>query len=239
MEATRVAERGYPHAELLAETDWLQERLNDPTVRIIDARAAAQYEAGHIAGAVSLVAFGGIPRAENGDMAGPEAFGRLAGELGVGDDTTVVVYDAPAAAMGMVAWAFLYYGHAGTRILDGGFDKWRREDRPVSQQPSTYPQATFHPQLVEGLYCSLDSARAAIGQPETIFWDTRTLGEYEGTAAAGGGALPARPGHLPGAVHLEWVDLLDPVSKTLKPAAELRALLESRGIRPDAEIDCY
>jgi thiosulfate/3-mercaptopyruvate sulfurtransferase len=46
-------------------------------------------------------------------------------------------------------------------------------------------------------------------------------------------------GRIPGAIHLEWVELLDPATKTLKPAAELRALLESRRITPDCEIGTY
>jgi thiosulfate/3-mercaptopyruvate sulfurtransferase len=238
MPAIPVSERGYAHPELLAATEWLAERLEDANVRIIDTRSAQNYEAGHIPGAVSLAAFGGIPRAENGDMAGPEEFSRLAGAMGAGDDTTVVVYDAPAAQMGMLAWAFLYYGHTNTRMLDGGFAKWTAEDRLTTQRPSTYPPAGFHAQEVEGLYCSLDSAKAALGRPNTVFWDTRTQAEYEGTAAPGGN-LPPRPGHMPGAVHLEWIDLLDPETKTIKPAGELHALLTPLGITPESEIDCY
>jgi len=233
-----VNERGYAHPELLAETDWLAQNLNNAQVRVIDARPPQQYQEGHIPGAVNLSGFGGIPRAENGDMANPETFAKLAGELGIGDGTAIVVYDAPSQMMGMVAWAFLYYGHTDVRLLDGGWSKWSSEGHPTATEPSTYPAAVFHARPVEGLYCSLDSAKASLGKPKTIFWDTRTLGEYEGTAVGGGGA-PARPGHIPGAVHLEWIDLLDPVSKTLKPAGELQSLLESKGITPDAEANSY
>jgi thiosulfate/3-mercaptopyruvate sulfurtransferase len=238
MDAIPVELRGYPHPELLAETDWLQHHLGDSGVRVIDTRSAQLFEAGHIPGAVSLAAFGGIPRAENGDMGDAEQFEHLAGAMGVGDDTTVVVYDAPAAAMGMLAWAFLQYGHANTRMLDGGFAKWTDEGRVTSQEPSTYPPAIFHAQPSGELYCSLESAKASLGQAHTIFWDTRTRAEYEGTAAPGGN-LPPRPGHLPGAVHLEWIELLDPVTKTVKPASELRALFTSIGITPESEVDCY
>jgi thiosulfate/3-mercaptopyruvate sulfurtransferase len=239
MAGTAVAERGYAQPELLAETDWLAQHLNDAGIRIVDTRAAAQYEAGHIPGAVSLAAAGAIPRAENGDMGDPAAFADLAGKLGIGDDTEVVVYDAPAAAMGMFAWTLLYHGHQKTRMLDGGFAKWTAEGRPVSTEPATYPQAEFHPQPVEGLYCSLETARASHGAPKTVFWDVRSQGEYDGTAGAGGGGLPPRPGHIAGAVHLEWTELLDPEARTFKPADELRMMLESRGITPDVEVHAY
>ncbi len=49
-----ISERGYPHPELLAETDWLASHLSDPTVRIVDARSDEDYDRGHIPGAVHL-----------------------------------------------------------------------------------------------------------------------------------------------------------------------------------------
>ena len=78
--------------------------------------------------------FGNIPRAENGDMGSPAEFARLAGGLGIDNDTTVIVYDTPSQRMGMVAWAFLYYGHADVRILDGGIAKWLAEGRALDTQ---------------------------------------------------------------------------------------------------------
>jgi thiosulfate/3-mercaptopyruvate sulfurtransferase len=233
-----IGERGYARPELLAETGWLQEHLGDARVRIVDVRPTPQYEAGHIPGAVSLSATGSIPRAENGDMGSAEAFELLAGALGAGDDSTVVIYDAPSAAMGMVGWAFLYFGHQDTRLLDGGFDKWTHEGRPVSRESATYPPAAFHARPAEGMYCSLETAKSSLGRPNAVFWDTRRPGEYTGTEEPGA-ASPPRPGHIPGAVHLEWTELLDPESRTVKPAAELRELLGARGITPESEVYSY
>jgi thiosulfate/3-mercaptopyruvate sulfurtransferase len=238
MTSTPISERGYARPELLAETDWLADSLDNPGVRVIDTRNAEAYAAGHISGAVSLGSAGAVPRAANGDMGSPEEFAALAGALGVSNDTTVVVYDAPGAAMGTLAWAFLYYGHRDVRMLDGCFAKWTAEGRPVSTEPVTPPPAVFKPELLDDIYCSLDHAKSALGQPGTVFWDTRTTGEYEGTLPAGQNA-PPRLGHLPGAIHLEWVELLDPETRTFKPAEELNALLSSRGITPESEINCY
>jgi thiosulfate/3-mercaptopyruvate sulfurtransferase len=233
-----VNERGYARPELLAETHWLAGNLENPRLRIIDTRAEPVYNEGHIPGAAALVKAGGIPRAENGEMVGPDEFAAIMGKLGISNDTTVVVYDAPGAAMGMLAWSLIYYGHRDVRMLDGGFAKWTVEGRPVSTEPSSYPQATFEAEPVEELYCSLDHAKETLGRAGTVFWDTRTPAEYEGKAPTGPNA-PARLGHLPGAVHLEWIELLDPETRTFKPAGELRTLLESRGITPESEIDCY
>jgi len=233
-----VHQRGYTNPELLAETDWLAGQVNNPNLRVVDARPPQQYAAGHIPGAVNLSGFGGIPRAENGDMAGPEDFARVAGSMGIGNDASILVYDAPSQMMGMVAWAFLYYGHQDVRLLDGGYHKWTQEGRPVSTQAASYPQTIFSSKPVDALYCSLSEAKSAHGRPQTVFWDTRSEAEYQGTAAGFGEPSP-RLGHIPGAIHLEWVELLDPATKTLKPADELRALLESKGITPDCEIGTY
>lgn len=238
MSVIPVDQRGYANPQYLAETDWLAGQLNNPKVRIIDARPPDQYAAGHIPGAVNLSGFGGIPRAANGDMASAEDFARVAGSLGIGNDVTLVVYDAPSQMMGMVAWAFLYYGHQDVRLLDGGYHKWTQEGRPVSTQATSYPQTVFSAKPVEAIYCSLSQAKSSHGRPQTVFWDTRSQAEYEGTAT-GFGAPPPRLGRIPGAIHLEWIELLDPDNKTLKPAAELRSLLESRRITPDFEIGTY
>lgn len=239
MATSAVSERGYVHPELLAETDWLAAHLEDRRIRIVDARGPQEYTAGHIPGAVNLDGFGkGIPRAPNGDMAEPEEFSRIAGELGIGNDTTVVVYDTPSQRMGMVAWTFLYYGHPDVRILDGGLVKWAAEGRPVSTDAAHYPAATYAAKALDGVYCSLSQAKAGQARSGFVFWDTRNIAEYEGTASSAAGALP-RLGHIPGAIHLEWAELLDPDTKTLKAAAELRELLESRGITPEMEVASY
>src|SRR3954447_22958915 len=163
MPATPISERGYANPGLLAETGWLAEHLNDPDVRLIDTRSAQLYEAGHIPGAVNLAAVGGIPRAENGDMGTPGAFSALAQALGVSADSTVVVYDAPGAQMGMAAWAFEYYDHEHVQVLDGGFAKWTAEGRATSTAPGSYPSGSFEAQLVEELFCSLDHAQSVHG----------------------------------------------------------------------------
>jgi len=237
MAVTPVSQRGYAHPELLVETEWLAANLQNPAVRIIDTRAKERYDAGHIPGAASIVAAGNVPRAENGDMAGPQEFARLAGALGVDALSEVVVYDAPNPQMGMAAWSFLYYGHPTVHMLDGGLAKWTAEGRPVATDASHYPAATFQPRLVEGLYCSLETAKELHGTPKTIFWDTRRPTEFAGNEATGNAA--DRLGHIPGAVHLEWNELLDPDSGTFKSAPELRALLEPLGITPDCEVDTY
>ena len=238
MSVIPVHQRGYTRPELLAETDWLAEHLDDPNVRIVDARPPQQYAAGHIPGAVNLSGTNGIPRTADGEMASPEEFSSVAGKLGVPNDATIVVYEMPNQHMGLVAWAFLYYGHQDVRLLDGGFEKWTYERRLVSIKAESYSETVFNAKPIEAIYCSLNHAKSSYGRPETVFWDTRSPAEFHG-AAEGHGKPPPRPGHIQGAAHLDWLKLIDPETKTFKPAAELRALLDSRGITPEREVNTY
>jgi thiosulfate/3-mercaptopyruvate sulfurtransferase len=239
MTVVPVSERGYARPELIVETDWLEENLGNPALRLIDTRSVQLYEEGHIPGAASLAAVGAIPRADNGDVSDPAEFARLAGALGVDEKAIVVIYDAPASAMGMVAWTFLYFGHPDVRILDGGFEKWTRENRPIAVESSSYAPAIFTPAPVDDLYCSLKEAKETVSTDveNAIFLDARRPDEYAGTAAAG--ARVSRPGHIPGAVNVDWSDLFDADSNTLKSGAELKLLLGSRGIRPESIVNCY
>ncbi len=233
-----VADRAYARPELLAETGWLADRLHDPNVRVVDARSENEFAAGHIPGAVHLDGFGNkIPRDERGDMGTPDEFARLAGSLGIGNDTTVVVYDTPMQRMGMVAWTFMYYGHRDVRILDGGITKWLAEGRPTDTDASVWPPATYEAKAVPSVYCSLEEAKSRVGRDDVVFWDTRSTSEHVGDVA-GFGSIP-RPGHIPGAIHLDWSEMLDPDTRTLKAGGELRRLLEDRGITPDKCVASY
>ena len=237
-----VSERGYPHPELLAETEWLAGRLSDPTVRVVDGRADEEYAAGHIPGAVHINGFslGGLRVGP--DMPTPEAFARLVGALGIDESTSVVVYGGAAASAfpqmpGFVAWAFLYYGHPNVRLLDGGLEKWAAEGRPLTSDAPAHEPRIFTARPVEDLYCSLDQAKASVDDEGAIFWDTRTLGEFDGSTA--GFNPPPRLGHLPGAIHLDYRELFDAGDGTLKPAAELNVLLGAKGITPESAVAAY
>ncbi len=233
-----IRERGYPHPELLAETDWLAGRLSDPTVRVVDARSDKDYASGHIPGAVHLFgfSFGGLRPGP--EMPDPEAFAHLVGALGIDERTPVVIYDGggPPTA-GFVAWAFLYYGHPDTRLLDGGLTKWTAEGQALSTDAHAHEPRAFTARLEEGVYCSLDQAKASVHDDDVVFWDVRSVGEFEGTTK--GWNAPPRLGHLPGAVHLDLAELFDADNGTLKLAAELAALLGATGISPEATVATY
>ena len=110
----------YAHPEVLVDSDWLAEHLDDPTVRILDARVdGPPYSIGHIPGAVFVDIFSELCCPS--DIMDAEPFAELMSKLGIGDDTTVIVYDTQSGLWGArLWWALRYYGHEDARLLDGG-----------------------------------------------------------------------------------------------------------------------
>ena len=123
------------------------------------------------------------------------------------------------------------------RYLDGGLAKWTAEGLPLSSDAPAKEPRTFAARLVESVYCSLDQAKASVDDDGVVVWDVRSVGEFEGTTK--GWNAPPRLGHLPGAIHLDYTELFDADTGTLKPAAELSALLGTKGIRPEATVHTY
>src|SRR5262245_61067928 len=139
----------------LVSTEWLAARLGEANVKVVDATFKLpgvlplpkdDYLAAHIPGAV----FFDVDEVADHASALPhmfpdaEQFGRDAGRLGIGNDDTVVVYDAGGwVAAPRAWWMFLAFGHANVRVLDGGLKKWTAEGRPVEKGAVTPKPATF------------------------------------------------------------------------------------------------
>lgn len=228
--------KDYAARELLVETDWLAGHFDDPNVRIVDMDLPPGYAKAHLPNAV------GIPNQSiKGDgsklVMEPDEFKQVMESLGIGDDTLVVAYDSNKSLNACRLWWVLnYYGHTNVRVLNGGWWKWLAEGRPVSVGPGRKRDGvTFSPQAHPEVLSTVDSLKAAHDKPDVIVWDTRSLAEYTGDNDRGN----ARKGHVPGAHHLEWQELINQDDHTFKGAAEMRGMLEAVGVTPDKPIHTY
>jgi len=218
--------------------EWLQARLGDPNVRVIESSIEqATYDGAHIPGARWVDAHPDLllkGDESSGYVLTPEQYAALMSRLGVRPDTTVVWYGDRHSSLAMRGfWTTDYYRHpGGCYVLEGGRERWLAEHRPTSQE---VPDATRTPYPVpvsanRENQASWQDVSAAIGARDKVVLDVRVRGEYEGTDIRA-----ARGGHVPGAVHFEWLDATAG-ENVLKPESELRAMLESRGVTPDKEI---
>jgi thiosulfate/3-mercaptopyruvate sulfurtransferase len=227
----------YPNPKPLVSAGWLAAHLHEPNVRVIDGRSAAEYAAGHIPGA-ALLPSPAFKAAGSGETCSPEEFAATAGSLGVRSSDTVVCYDANGPTAARVWWAFRVFGHPSVKFLHGGFPAWVGAGHPLKAGMETPPGVAYTVSGGQpGLACSLPQALAALQRPGVVFWDTRSLGEFTGDDPRNND--PAKAGHIPGAVHLQYSELVDRSTGLFKPAAEMRALLAARGITPESEIVAY
>ncbi len=229
----------YAAPDLLADTAWLAEHLGDPGMVVVEMGTKADdFEAGHIPGAVRCPSaqIKGTGDADPRLVAPPVEAKALFESLGVGDDTLVVAYDRIRNRDAARLWWVLgYYGHANVKVLNGGWKKWSAEGRPTESGPGAPSAgATFTPAVHLETASSVEKLTAAIGQPGTVIWDIRTPEEFAGEADRGN----ARVGHVPGAAHLEWINLVND-DDTFKDADELRALAAGLGITPETAVHVY
>ena len=230
-----MAQQGYAHPEILADTVWLAEHLEYENLRVVDTDVLAAYQRGHIPGAVMVPDnFEKDPDADRVHILPPAKFAAMMEELGIGDDTMVITYDNSGGVYGgRLWWALNYYGHQNVKFLNGGWRKWVNEGRSISlRHPQVKTGAHFTPKADPSLIITTDQLKEEYNQAEVVVWDVRSRGEYTGEETRGN----KRPGHISGAAHMEWLDMTDRETHELKPASEMRRLLEAKGITPDKRI---
>ena len=227
----------YPNPDILVSVDWLAQRLNDPSVKIIDGRSGRDYAAGHIPGAIVLPT-PLFKAAGSAETCSPDDFAATVGAAGIRPTDTVVTYDSNSPTGARIWWAFTRFGHPNVRYLHGGMIQWLQAGQPVATESVSPPPVDYTLAGDRADYaCTLPQAISALDRPNVLYWDTRSLGEYTGEDPRNNPA--ERAGHIPGAVQLEWRELVDEATGFFKPAAEMRQLLQTAGITPEQEVVAY
>lgn len=236
---------GYPRPELLATSEWLAANLERPEVRILDVRwrpdgtGRVAHAAGHVPGAFHLDwATDLTDPDENGRpylLAGPEQVAAAMTRVGVGDGTTVVLYDDTASLIASRAWWSLrVYGHESVRILDGGYASWTEEGRPISNAQPVPRQTVFTPRGMARLRLTTADVRGLIGSTGVMLLDGRAPAEFRGQE---GNAR--RLGHIPGAINVPVATMTEPGTGRFHSADNLRAALVKAGVTRGHRLVCY
>jgi len=227
-------------AQPLVETDWLAEHTDDPHVRVIEVDVSpTAYTAGHIDGAVLWNAYKDLLQ-PNYRIVERDAFAALLSRSGIGPETRVVFYGY-AASLGF--WMLARYGHNEVSFLNGSRGKWVGDGRPLSTEVPTPPLTDYsllEVQEVQAIRASHHLVERAIGDPQRLLMDVRSVAEYTGERFWP--SLPPegdqRGGHVPGAV-------LAPIEDTwaadgrFKTVEDLRSFYQAKGFSPDKEIITY
>jgi thiosulfate/3-mercaptopyruvate sulfurtransferase len=226
----------------LVSTDELAGWLKKGPVNLVDVRTDVfTYLEDHLPGAVYLnpetlrASDGGIPV----QLLSSRSYSELFSRMGLTFGKPVVIYSAGETRnidATFLAWLLAGFGHPRVYVLNGGYFKWKLEQRPLVRQyprikPVDFPIGSFRPDRV-----SLEEVRRAITDHSAELVDARSPEQYAGQAGA-----QMRRGHIPGAVNHYWqTDLTqEGFGHVWKSVGDLKAGYAGQGITPDRNIIVY
>jgi thiosulfate/3-mercaptopyruvate sulfurtransferase len=210
----------------------LERRLGDPHLRILDARPKADYDQGHIPGAVWVDAKAvETMAARPGALSDRDAWEAWIAPMGIRPEMEVLVYDARRQLDSARLWWLLsYLGLERAGLIDGGFPLWKKQGRPVSAEvPKVEPRA-FAVRFRTAKHATRGDVLNALKRGRAVVIDARSEAEHTGAERRS-----KRGGRVPASCHLEWATLVDADGRFLDEAA-LRARLSRAGVKPGEPV---
>jgi thiosulfate/3-mercaptopyruvate sulfurtransferase len=171
-------------------------------VIVVDTRSFSEYKKGHVPGAVNVDLF--QLHWFDTTKRGIKDFNRqtrlLLSHIGIRKDSYAVFYDnisGISAARGV--WLLLYFSHEKVCMLDGGFEKWKREGYPVEVKSNQLRHVLFMGKLNSKIVADAQEVRRSINKKNVVIVDARSREEYDGSEVRA-----ARKGHIPSAKNIDW-----------------------------------
>jgi thiosulfate/3-mercaptopyruvate sulfurtransferase len=229
--------------DVLVDTDWVEQHLDDDSVRIVEVdENPALYADAHIPGAIGFDWRKDLQDQVRRDFLGPEDFGRLFGSRGISNDHTIVLYgDRNNWFAAYTYWYLKYYGHHNVKLMNGPREKWIAEGRPTTSDVPSHPAATFDAKPGDASIRAMrDQVSEALGNG-TVLVDVRSPQEFSGELIAMAGYEQEgaqRAGHIPGAKSIPWAQAVKE-DGTFKSADELEELYGGKGVLGGEPIIAY
>jgi thiosulfate/3-mercaptopyruvate sulfurtransferase len=223
----------------LVTPSWLASRLDDPNTVIFDATlppvgitppidTRGRYVARHIPGAV----FFDINELSDQSTSLPhmlptaEVFSSSMSALGVGDDSTIVIYEQEGVFSAPRAWWMLRtFGAQHVYILDGGLRAWTEAGLPTESGPVQRSVASFHARLNHDAVKDFSQIQSKIAEHGQIL-DARSAGRFTGASPEPRPGIDS--GHMPGAINVPFTELAE--DGRLKSPEKLREIFLSKGV---------
>ena len=204
----------------IIDHDKLRGEIKKNSVRIIDVRREDDYKQGHIKNSVNL------PLAKLLKDDNPETIAKIAGDLGIGDKTPVVVYDDTFGALSSrVVWALQYIGHNDVQLLDITFSQWKELGLDVSTKIPKIEPTTHTVNIKPEIMATAEYLEKIKDGKNVVIIDNRER-------------LNFLEQHIPGAINIPYRTLATE-DKIIRTKESMRNLLKNRGISENAEIITY
>ena len=243
----------YVNSQYLVETDWLEDHLNDPDLRIIDATLTlvpdakktyriqselSAWEAAHIPGSCYVDLQQQLSKNDSVlrfTFPDSQQFAETVSRLGVADDSRVVIYSTSSYMWATRLWfMFRAFGFANVAILNGGWQKWQAEERPVSISPCSYPAGKFTAHLQAEKIADKSQVLGAIEEGDYCILNALSRKQYVGE-----GAHYGRPGRITGSHSAPAAEFISAVDGRLLSAPELEAVLKPTGALTAGKLIAY
>jgi len=224
---------------LIIEPTALNDKLNQPNLCLVDLGKAQTYATAHIPGALFLP-YADIVRIDKptmGLLPSVEDLTAVVRRLGINNDTHVVAYDDEGGGCASrFLWTLDYLGCQSFSLVNGGIHAWLDENLPVqSDQVAAPNNGNFTPMLNNSVVAERDYILNRLDDKRIALLDARSAEEFDGRKK-----FSQHPGHIPGAVNLDWILLMDQNRKLrLKPSEELRLMLGSLDVTAQKEVIVY
>ena len=232
----------------IISSDWLADRILDPTIKVIEISSKigseALYSAEHIPGAINFFWKDLCWHDTDRQFVSPEMLAERLGNAGISETDRIVLYGDLIQYGTYALWALTMAGHPEIYILDGGRTKWEAENRPMSGAIPEINPTTYQPQPENsGMRLGRENVLENLERPSRFLLDLRSPEEYSGERVMEYGQFDhgaERGGRIPGARHLYFKELLNS-NDAFKSPSEIREKLASVGCKPDKfeEVVCY
>jgi len=224
----------YPRSDLLIEPSELARPEVAERFIVLDVRERSKYEEGHIPGAVWVDHGAWAKSFGMGDD--PEDWSRRIGDLGIGEGARVVVHDDNHGKdAARVWWILRYWGVDDARLLNGQWVGWETEDHPIEAGAVEPRSVKFTAKARTDRLATKSQLLESLKRNGLQLVDSRSEAEYCGVEPL----RNKRAGAIPGAKHLEWIDLVDRETQKIKSAESLREIFGEAGIRLDRPTATY
>lgn len=219
-------------SSLVVTPEWLAAHLDDADLVVLEISEEAEYRQGHIRRSrpVDLMTF----HHHGVEFPNPSQFVPSVEALGISNSSRIVLVGEPIyAAMSWMVFEYLGMGDR-TMVLHGGKRGWTDAGHPLTSETPGYLAGKFIAQPRPDIVINAALLTLLLRSPQLALIDGRTQGEFDGAEDA---EVPS-PGHIPGAVNLDWERTFD-ASGRLLPADSLRALFTQAGYAPGDELVIY
>jgi thiosulfate/3-mercaptopyruvate sulfurtransferase len=222
----------FVHPNLIVSVSWLMQHTTDQHLRLVDARPTAEYDKGHIPGAVSLPVADTFDPAQHKNYPDTKAkLEALFARRGLSNTMRIIIYDnGKEHRSARLFWTLEYVGATNVAVLDGGLTQWQAEQGAISTVPVQVEPGTFVAMVDPAKLPMAAQCQLALDNPTKVILDARSPQEFRGEDVRA-----KYRGHIPGAVNIDWRENFTDTT-VLKDPVTLRNLYASKGVTPDKDV---